>query len=665
MRFGVKQSSLKVRLPVLVQPQLPRFVRMGDRFWPGAVARLVEGAEGPGAVAIGVSGPVEGKAKAQERIELKANKALSVLTPVTAKSVPTTKSAHVTVQVDVTRLSDKAGDAFEIQLPLLPDRREERTAFFTTLQPGTTTLKDYPEKPRAGTATQTLIFSAQPGLLELASALEYLSAYPHGCLEQRMSQVSPDLALGGLLKKLELDTRFTPQIQASTRRILEELKQHQDESGFFSYWPGGRGDIALTAQGVEFLAAAKGVGLTVDPSVQQKAIAALKRVLRTDFSGLWSEYRYDQQTAALRALARVGQLDENYLVELYAQRQKMDAVSLADLTSAMSERPSTFSTNLKALRGELWDSVIFKLVKGEKRFDGIRGDRATWSGLYLGSRPATTAAVWEALLRVDPTDERHLLLRDALVSQGSASNGFGTTHANRRAIAALGVYLEKAKTPQPKTSVEVKTLGSFTLDEAKKAARRTSTSEAPLSVSVAGGPVGVRVQQVYLPATRGELAEAKKDGLIVSRSLTWLHSDGSAATHHQDQAGTSLSVPQGEVLEIHAQLVNDAPRHHVALVVPFAAGLEPLNPNLETSGSEARPSQADSLNATYVQRLDSEVRYYFTELPRGTFTFHFRVRASSEGSFVHPPPWAELMYQEEVHGRGAGMRIVVTGAHEK
>lgn len=665
MRFGFKQSSLKVRLPVLVQPQLPRFVRMGDRFWPGAVARLVEGAEGPGSVEIGVAGPVEGKAKSQEKIELKANKALSVLTPVTVKSVPTSKPSSVTVRVDVTRLSDKAGDAFEIQLPLLPDRREEKTAYFTTLQPGPSTLKDYPEKPRNGTATQTLIFSAQPGLLELASALEYLSTYPHGCLEQRMSQVSPDLALGGLLKKLELDTRFTPQIQASTRRILEELKQHQDEAGFVSYWPGGTGDVALTAQAVEFLAAAKKVGLPVDAEVQRKATDALKRVLRTDFSGLWSDYRYNQQTAALRALARVGMLDENYLVELYGQRRRMDATSLADLTSAMSERPSTFSTNLKTLEGELWDSVVFKLVKGQKVFDGIRGDRSSWSGLYLGSSPATTAAVWEALLRVAPGDERHVMLRDALVSQGSANNGFGTTHGNRRAIAALGAYLEKAKTPNPKTDIEVKMLGRFTLDDAKKAARRISTSEAPLGVTVAGGPVGVRVQQVYLPLTPGDLAEPKKDGLIVSRSLTWLHSDGSAATHHEDKAGTSLTVPQGEVLEVHAQLVNDAPRHHVALVVPFAAGLEPLNPNLETSGSDARPSQADSLNATYVQRLDQEVRYYFTELPRGTFTFHFRVRASSEGSFVHPPPWAELMYREEIHGRGAGMRVIVTGAHEK
>lgn len=664
-RFGLKQSSLKVRLPVLVQPQLPRFVRMGDSFWPGAVARLVEGAEGPGSVDIRVTGAVEGKTTSNERIELKANKALSVQTPVTVRSLNVGKESAVTVRVDVTRLSDKAGDAFEVKLPLLPDRAVEKRVVFTTLQPGSTKGPAFPEPPRPGTASQSLVVTSQPGLLEFASGLEYLSAYPHGCLEQRMSQVSPDLALGGLLKKLELDTRFTPQVQSSTKRILEELKLHQDEQGFFSYWPGGRGDIALTAQGVEFMVSARKAGIPVDDAVLKRATEGLKRVLRTDFTGLWTEYRYNQQTSALRALGRLGELDENYLIELFAKRKQMDATSLADLTSVMAERPNTFQTNLGALKGDLWDSVVFKLVKGQQVFDGIRGDRSSWSGLYLGSSAATIGAVWEALLKVDPSNPKHPLLRDALISRANAQNGFGSTHANRRAIAALGTWLEKSSVPQPKTTVSVTGASDIVLDDSKRAGRRTLEQDLPLSITIAGGPVGARVQQRFLPGTPGELVKPEKNGLIVSRSLTRLPADDSAPQHFDDAAATTLSVPLGEVLEVHAQLVSDAPQHHVALIVPFAAGLEPLNPNLETSGSDAKPSQPDSLTPTTVQRLDSEVRYYFTELPRGTHTFHFRVRASSEGRFVHPPPWAELMYREEVRGRGAGMKVVITGNREK
>jgi len=96
-----------------------------------------------------------------------------------------------------------------------------------------------------------------------------------------------------------------------------------------------------------------------------------------------------------------------------------------------------------------------------------------------------------------------------------------------------------------------------------------------------------------------------------------------------------------------------------------AASGAPSPSELKTSGPEARPSQSDSIRPTYVQRMDDEVRYYFTTLPRGTHTFHFRVRATCEGSFVHPAPYAEQMYHQEVRGRGVGMRIDVTGEHHK
>jgi alpha-2-macroglobulin len=664
-RFGLKQSTLKVRLPVIVQPQLPRFVRAGDTFWPGAVARVVEGPDGPATVDISVQGAIEGKAKLTEKVELKSTRAQSVLTPVTVKSTSTGKDQQLTVRVDVTRLSDKAGDAFEVKLPLYPDRTVERSAKLVTLPVGTTPLDVFPEPARPGTASQRYVFTNQPGVLELASSLDYLSAYPHGCLEQRMSQVYPDLVMGGLLKKLELDTRFTPQIQANTKKILEELALHQDSGGLLGYWAGTEGNLQLTAAALEFITAAKKADLPVDDKVRQRAIDALKRSLRRDFSGLWGEYRYNQQTASLRSLARIGELDDNYAIELYQNRATMDSAALSDLTLAMAERPQVFQTNLGTLKGELWDELVFKLAKGTSVFDRLRRQRTSWSGLYLGSTAASVASVWEALLRVDAANPKHPQLRDALLANAKANNGFGSTYDNRRAISALAVWLEKGQSGAAKTTVAVAGQPDLVLDDAKKAGRRTVEGDKAPSVTVTGGPVGARLQATYLPLEPGDRAQAKKEGLIVARSLTRYPADGSAPVNVDDTPGQVLKVALGEVLEFHAQLTTDEARNHVALIVPFAAGLEPMNPALETSGSDAKPSQADSLTPTSVQRLDHEVRFVFTTLPRGTHTFHFRVRASSEGSFVHPPPFAELMYREEVRGRGVGERIVVTGGRQQ
>ncbi|MHB8872287.1 MAG: alpha-2-macroglobulin [Myxococcaceae bacterium] len=663
-RFGFKQSVLRVRLPVLVQPQLPRFVRQGDHFWAGGLARLVEGAEGPGTVKIKVSGAAEGKGL-DEKVELKAAKAQSVLTGVTAKSSDSGKPSSITVRMDVTRLSDKAGDAFEVKLPVLPDRRVEQFAYFDTLSDGKASLRPFPEPPRAGTANQQLHFTNQPGVLELASSLEYLAAYPHGCLEQRMSQLYPEIALGSLLKKLELDTRFTPMLSNSTRKILEDLALHQDDRGLFGYWPGAPGDVQLTSAAVEFIVAAHKAGLPTDEKVKGRAVDALKRVLRSDYPGLIAEYRYNQQTAALRALTRIGQVDEHYLIDLYHHRAEMDPASEADLATAMSVQPAVFRTNLTAMKGELWDSVIVKLVKGKQVFQGIKKARPTWGYGYLGSTPSTVAAVFESLLVLDPTDPRHDLMRDALLSYGSASYGFGSTYDNRRAVMALGTYLERAKTSQKRATLSLGAHGDLYLDEGKKVAKKTVQLDTPATVSVSGGPVGVRVSYSYLPDAPGDKAPALKSGFIVSRNATYLHADGSENTHFDDKVGQVVKLSVGDILELHTRIVTDEARNHVALVVPFAAGLEPMNAALETSGKDAKPSQADSLNPTYVQRLDQEARYYFTSMPKGTHSFHFRVRATSEGSYVHPAPFAELMYRQEVSGRGEGMRIVVAGSREK
>ncbi|MBX7097025.1 MAG: hypothetical protein K1X89_04860 [Myxococcaceae bacterium] len=661
-RFGVKQSTLKVRLPVLVQPQLPRFVRVGDRFWPGALARLVEGSDGPGTVEVALSGPVDAAPKT-EGVALKANQALSVQTQALVKAID--GEGVLTVRGSVVRSADKASDAFEVKLPVLPDRSVEKVLAVKTLPVGKTTLDPFPEAARPGTARQTFNFTNEPGLLELATSLDYLAAYPHGCLEQKMSQLAPDLALASVLKKLELETRFTPQLPRNVAHLVEELATHQDDLGFLSYWPGTGGDIGVTAQGVEFLALVKKAGLPVDEKVRTRALEALKRSLRSDFRGGLGAYRVDEQAAALRALSRAGELDEHYLLELFARRKDFGPSALADLALAMNERPQVFSSNLASLQSELWDSVVFKLVKGAKVYDGLRRERTSWTGEYLGSSTASTAQALEALVRLSPTDERLPLVRDGLLARSVGPRGFGSTYEHRRAVAALGAYLERSRVSQPQVHVTVPGAAEVALDESKKAARRTVAGADPLSLTVSGAPVSARVAYSFLPQAPGDQVTPRKSGLLVSRSLTWLHPDGSAPTHHDDQPGATLTLAPGDVVEVHAQLTLDAPRNHVALVVPFAAGFEPLNPNLANASSDARPSQADSTAPTYAQRLDQEVRYYFTSLGAGTHSFHFRLRATSEGSFVHPAPYAELMYQEDVRGRGAGMRIVVEGAKQK
>jgi len=663
-RFGFRQSTIRVRLPVIVQPRLPRFVRQSDRFWGGAIARLVDGPEGVVQINLSLSGAGEGKLDPSNSPLLRGAPA-TALTQFTAKVANSAAAATLTLRAEAHRLSDGVGDAFEVTLPVLPDRAVERFAHLDTLKPGRVELKSFPERPRPGTASQKLVFTSVPGVLELLSGLEYLEGYPYGCLEQKMSRLQGELAVVGLLRRLGLESGHASQMSALIRQFFDDAALHQSEEGLFAFWPGGTGDVQLTAHVVEFIALAKKAGVPPDAKLEARAVEALKRVLRSDYPGLLSGLQYNQQTSAIRALAAAGQLDEHYLIELFHKRNQMDTASLADLTSAMSADPGVFKANLASLKDELWDSATIKLHRGRPVFAGFNGRRASWVGGFLGSPTATLATVFESLIRLDPSDSRNEILRDALISKGTAMNGFGSTYDNRRVLLAISSYLERANVSGVDRKLEFPGHGELVLDGAHQVATKILQQDQPLIAVVSGGEIGARIEYQYLPDTPGDRVQALKNGLIVSRSATHLKSDGTLVGNIEEFQGQALKVAVGDILEIHAHVTTDEDRTHVALVVPFAAGLEPMNAELETGASLSRPSQADSLLPAYVQRLDNQATYYFLRLPRGTHSFHFRARAATEGSFVHPAAYAEQMYRQEVRGRGAGMRLIVTGEHEK
>jgi uncharacterized protein YfaS (alpha-2-macroglobulin family) len=99
----------------------------------------------------------------------------------------------------------------------------------------------------------------------------------------------------------------------------------------------------------------------------------------------------------------------------------------------------------------------------------------------------------------------------------------------------------------------------------------------------------------------------------------------------------------------------------VAVAAPFAAGMEYMNPALETSGEDARPSNTTTNSGTYQTFLDDQVVYYFERMRAGRYDFYFRERASVAGEFSHPSARAEMMYEMATYGCSPGTRIVVKG----
>ena len=149
-------------------------------------------------------------------------------------------------------------------------------------------------------------------------------------------------------------------------------------------------------------------------------------------------------------------------------------------------------------------------------------------------------------------------------------------------------------------------------------------------------------------------------GFVVTRDIAKLDPTGAPAKRTLlDQPGKVITLAVGDVVEDSLDVVNPVERHHVAIVIPLAAGMEPLDPGLATAPPEATPSAEPTLAPSYTAFLDDQVAYFYETLPQGTFSFHFRSKASTPGRFIQPAAYAQMMYDDAVNANGAGAIVAV------
>ena len=289
------------------------------------------------------------------------------------------------------------------------------------------------------------------------------------------------------------------------------------------------------------------------------------------------------------------------------------------------------------------------------------------NGLILPSETRTVAEATRAIARKDAKNPKLPLLIDALVTLGR-DDGWGTTNANASALLALSEVLQPPYAGTAPRTVEVKLGGAapaaLKLGPDAPIGYLAATEGGAGSISVpagaAGKPVLIRVETTYLPAGDGSQVAPRSDGFVVTRELLKIDPTGAPPQRLAlAEPGKTLHFAIGDVIEEHLRVVNPKDRHFVAVVVPLAAGFEPLNPALATAPPEAKPANALTLKPTYAAYLDDQVGFYYDTLPKGTFDFYFRVRAATEGSFLQPAGRAEMMYDGSVQGNSAGARIEV------
>jgi alpha-2-macroglobulin len=668
-RFGFVAGTIAVRLPVIVQPSLPRFVRPGDNFNAVAIGRIVEGKGGPGAAEISAQGvQVSGASRKDLNwIEGKPEKiafSVQVLTPA-AVDAGKTADQEVIFRMAVERSSDQARDAFEVKLPVRADRDKVVERFIKELAPSKPlAIPAIAEKARPGSVRRSLLVSDQPGLVRMAAGMEFLLEYPYGCTEQQISRVRAYIAMRKFRVLLH-QSGSDSEVERMVRDTQQWISGTIDRNGLVAYWPGSDGYVSLTAWVVQFLVEAKNAGLAVDAKLFNKLIQTLEQALRSDYGRFIDGESFTERTWALAALAQAGQFNSAYAAELARRAQYLNLESLAQVLQAFAASKSAPSdSTIEQLTRELWNGMVIRLYQGREIYGGLQSGRVSSIGLVLPSETRTLAEMTRAIIKLQPKNPRLPVLVNALVALGR-DDGWGATNANASALLALSDLLNPpfaGSVPRTITAQLDGKMQDIKTGPQSPVGYWTGTGTEAGELRLAGGqsaaPMIVRYDSSYLPQADGSLAVARSNGFVVTRELLRLGKpDEPPVKLAITSAGGSHSFSVGQVVEEHIQVVNPKNRNYIAVMVPLAAGMEPLNPRLATAPPEARPTGKLTQTPSYAAFMDDYVAYFYDSLPAGTYDFYFRTRASTSGSFIQPPAKAEMMYDSAVFGNTPGARI--------
>jgi uncharacterized protein YfaS (alpha-2-macroglobulin family) len=145
--------------------------------------------------------------------------------------------------------------------------------------------------------------------------------------------------------------------------------------------------------------------------------------------------------------------------------------------------------------------------------------------------------------------------------------------------------------------------------------------------------------------------EERGDCMKLSRSYFKRVNAGREFVLQPLREGAALAP--GDEVEVHLSLTIKHPMEYVHLRDPRAAGFEP--------SSGISRYKWDLGISWYEEIRDSGTNFFFEHLPQGEYTFKYRIRAATAGSFKVSPATVQPMYAPEFAAYSSGASITISG----
>jgi uncharacterized protein YfaS (alpha-2-macroglobulin family) len=679
-QFGLDESAITARLPLMARPSAPRFLNFGDRFELPIVVQNQTNAPLPVDVAVRATnaalantGTSQSKI-AGRRVIVPANDRVEVRIPAAA-----VKAGIARFQIGV--VSGRSSDAAEVKLPVWTPATTEAFATYGEIDTGAI---NQPVKAPADVFPQfggLAIETSSTQLQELTDAVIYITSYPYECSEQLASRIITITALRDVLTAFKAKDLPSPQaMEAAVKRDLKTLKGMQTVDGGFGFWGvGNRSWPYLSIHVAHALARARQEKYAVPDEMFDKAkeyLAEIESHIPSDYP---AETRWAILAYALYVRAQMGERDvkraRDLITEVGVDGLSMESVGW--LLSVLANDAN--STNEVAAIRRLLNNRVTETA-GMAHFVCSYSDG---DYLVLNSDRRADGVILEALIADQPASDLIPKIVRGLLAHRTRGH-WENTQENVFILLALNRYFRTFEKVTP-NFVARAWLGERFAGEQSFRGRSTDRQQVnvPMSylvqqadpnlvISKEGtGRLYYRVSMNYAPSDL-DLKPADY-GFTVERTYEAVDDPKDVS---RDSEGR-WHIKAGARVRVRLTMVASARRYHVALVDPLPAGFETLNPTLATTGSIPGDSEQTGVvqyqdrsygygwwwwNPQWFehQNLRDERTEAFTSLLwEGVYKYSYVARATTPGDFVVPPTKAEEMYHPETFGRGRTDRVKI------
>jgi hypothetical protein len=666
-RFGLGESSIESRLPLMVRPAMPRFARVGDSFLAGVLISSSEVDSDAVAVTVTARG-VRIDGPKQKRVSIAKHGTREVRFSFHADEPG---SAELEFRVRAGARDDAVRVSIPISVPLTPEAVSvygktesasgERIAGLAGATPGFGELD---------------VSLSSTALVGLGDAIDGLSNYPYGCTEQLTSRLLPLLPLRDLAR--DFGVAGTKTSDEDIQSLLTEILGRQRADGGFGLWPDDpESHPWVSAYVARLLDEASKRGIAVPEQATDRLFSYLIDLANTN-----DEERYYYRPA-LAYVAYV--LAENGTPSrLLTERLMKDGDELPTFARALllhtlalvlrdpaktepaADRVASWAKQVEAHAQRLERSLLSKVrISGNVAF--VTADEGDDYGFLFDSQTRTHALVLSALLARNPNQPlAERLARGLLASRRGGS--FRSTQESAFALLALNSYRKKQEAAVPNFDAAV-WLGDHTLGRSQHHGRSLAGNGfvVPMSDLPTSGDAlvfqkdgrGTLFYQALLRYSPRELpTESLDHGFVIDSRLYPVQRGSLPEAVQHGLAPGNEHFSAGDVVLGDVTVIAPVERNFVAIEVPLPAGFEAIDVSLATQREQPFVDLTSSVYASDWSRRelrDDRVLYFLNHMHPGTHRFTYLARATSSGTFVLPPVTVSEMYAPENFGR--------TGAH--